>query len=322
MIIVDRDSADTTAVQSALDRKIRGKGITELQDARNYYSRTPPPVEAYGFTRYSCDEVCEELDRIYKQKCAYCESRYAALAVRNVEHFRPKGGVTEAPQHPGYWWLAGEWSNLLPSCPACNQMRHHVLFDPSMTIEQIEFLKFKKSEHSSGKGNSFPLKVGSIYALAETDALALEHPLLINPSVRNPSDHLEWVFRWDVGSAIWDTKWVFPFLRPKQLNGSDDPYGKASIAIYALNRLNLVLDRMAHIKNVQRALLPVILSIDELAKSQADDAGLEEKRSNVRRYWENLQEYRQENQPYLGMTEAFLKEIEPQLQRLRNIPYL
>ncbi|WP_156814522.1 hypothetical protein [Burkholderia lata] len=322
MIFVHRNPNVEPFVREALEKKIRGKGVTELEDARNHYSSDPPPTVAYGFDRYSCEEVCEELDRIYKQKCAYCESKYAAVSVRNIEHYRPKGGVTEAPHHPGYWWLAAEWSNLLPSCPACNQIRHHTLFDPQMSLEQIDLLKYKKGEHRAGKGNSFPLNVGSTYALKEADSLTQEDPLLINPSVRDPSQHLEWVFRWEVGGAIWDAEWVLPFLRPRRVNGNDDPYGKASIAIYALNRLSLVLERMERVKVLQTALLPVIRAMDDLAKTPIEYEGREEKRSNVRLYWENLQKFRHEDQPYLGMTEAFLNEVGPQLRRFREVQYM
>jgi hypothetical protein len=28
-------------------------------------------------------------------------------------------------EHPGYYWLAYEWTNLLPSCYDCNSFRRH-----------------------------------------------------------------------------------------------------------------------------------------------------------------------------------------------------
>jgi hypothetical protein len=316
MIFVHRDAHPIPAVREALDKKIKGKGITELEDARIYYQAVPAPSKAYDFDRYSCDEVCQELDSIYSEKCAYCESKYAAVKARNIEHYRPKGGVTEFPQHPGYWWLAGRWSNLLPSCPACNQIRHHVLFDPAMTIEEIEYLRHVEGEHRAGKGNAFPLNGTSVYAVKEADSLNIEDPLLINPSIRNPNEHLEWVFRWEVGSAIWDAEWVFPFLRPKMVNGNVDPYGKASIAIYALNRLKLVLERMAYVKTVQIALLPVVLTMQDLADTTEEKK--QEFKNRLDRYWENLEKLQTANQPYRGMTAAFLNAVQPELRRLQR----
>jgi hypothetical protein len=81
------------------------------------------------------------LDNVFNGKCAYCET----LVVRNKfhgEHFRPKDRVRvkvdakkgkkklvqckavnedgHEQEHPGYFWLAYNWKNLLPSCQFCN----------------------------------------------------------------------------------------------------------------------------------------------------------------------------------------------------------
>ncbi|MEF9674035.1 hypothetical protein QNM99_25505 [Pseudomonas sp. PCH446] len=44
----------------------------------------------------------------------------------DVEHYRPKGAVSEDASHPGYWWVAMDWDNLLPSCIDCNRKRKQV----------------------------------------------------------------------------------------------------------------------------------------------------------------------------------------------------
>jgi len=60
-----------------------------------------------------------------------CEGKVVGLADLHVEHYRPKGKVTvrtdendqtsrEVIDHPGYFWLAYEWYNLILSCPYCN----------------------------------------------------------------------------------------------------------------------------------------------------------------------------------------------------------
>ena len=70
----------------------------------------------------------------FSGKCAYCESQISADQPGDVEHFRPKGrvmgedgkpvliklGNKEVP-HPGYYWLAYDWRNLLPACARCNR---------------------------------------------------------------------------------------------------------------------------------------------------------------------------------------------------------
>ena len=71
----------------------------------------------------------------------------------DVEHYRPKKRVEEDPAHPGYYWLAYDLENLMPSCQMCNQGR--------------------------GKKNHFPVRTGT-RAYRET-AVATEEPLLLNP---------------------------------------------------------------------------------------------------------------------------------------------
>ncbi|MCB9294525.1 MAG: hypothetical protein H6559_15585 [Lewinellaceae bacterium] len=61
--------------------------------------------------------VRERLKGIYYNKCAYCED------IQNkpeVEHYRPKKKLSEDRNHPGYYWLCYEWTNLLPACHYCN----------------------------------------------------------------------------------------------------------------------------------------------------------------------------------------------------------
>ena len=63
-------------------------------------------------------------------KCAYCEDRIVSTQPGDIEHYRPKGCVTNEDgsrvmvdanggkkvPHPGYYWLAYEWTNLLYAC--------------------------------------------------------------------------------------------------------------------------------------------------------------------------------------------------------------
>lgn len=69
---------------------------------------------------------------VFNKKCAYCETP-VSRSVFHAEHYRPKGRVTANGKkvkiqddqgndidHPGYFWLAFDWRNLLPSCALCN----------------------------------------------------------------------------------------------------------------------------------------------------------------------------------------------------------
>lgn len=118
----------------------------------------------------------ETIFACYLNKCAYCEGHYRLTAKEgDVEHFRPKGRVRDRDKrivtvvvegkkgnHPGYWWLAYEPINLLPSCALCNR---------------------------TGKGDYFPLEPGSSYAL-QPGAEAQERPLLVHPGLDDPDEHL------------------------------------------------------------------------------------------------------------------------------------
>jgi hypothetical protein len=119
----------------------------------------------------------------FRGRCAYCDSYIADFQHGDIEHFRPKKAVTdehdspvivrtsegEDLEHPGYYWLAYKWSNLLPSCITCNQ----------------------PGEEGIGKRNRFPVEGGK-YALGE-DEVSEEKPLLFNPidpDDEDPEDHL------------------------------------------------------------------------------------------------------------------------------------
>ena len=68
------------------------------------------------------------LQRVFSGKCAYCETLVSPGFYGDAEHYRPKGRVTlqgrvifiNGPAHPGYYWLAYHWKNLIPSCERCN----------------------------------------------------------------------------------------------------------------------------------------------------------------------------------------------------------
>ncbi|MGB0722016.1 MAG: HNH endonuclease [Gammaproteobacteria bacterium] len=60
--------------------------------------------------------------------CAYCGRELPGNDRGDVEHFRPKAKVTEAPEHGGYWWLAYSLNNYVLSCRICNSYRKRSRF--------------------------------------------------------------------------------------------------------------------------------------------------------------------------------------------------
>ena len=122
-------------------------------------------------------------------KCAYCESLIALSQPGDVEHYRPKGRIRDENgkvvkvkfqdnevEHPGYWWLAYDWPNLLPSCIDCNRRRKHGL-------EGV----------AAGKDDYFVVR-GQRAALPSDD-LHQEQALLLDPSTPdfNPHQHFEFL---------------------------------------------------------------------------------------------------------------------------------
>ena len=73
---------------------------------------------------YASKKVTDCLREAQHGKCCYCESKFEGTSYAQVEHFRPKASVRQAKEadreHPGYYWLAYEWSNLFVSCRKCN----------------------------------------------------------------------------------------------------------------------------------------------------------------------------------------------------------
>jgi hypothetical protein len=121
----------------------------------------------------------------FNGKCAFCETKIAATDQHvDVEHDRPKKGVTDEhdrpirvvwhdgkdPTHPGYFWLAYDWTNLLPSCALCNQ--------PNTS----------RDGRAVGKRNRFPI---TGYRACKPGEEAQEYPILINPMQDDPALELD-----------------------------------------------------------------------------------------------------------------------------------
>lgn len=298
----------------AVLQRVRSCGRTELEVARAYYTTLPRPRAAFDFDAYGRYEVCLELDRVFRGKCAYCEASYQAASARNVDHYRPKGAVAEDPSHPGYWWLGAEWTNLLPSCLACNQRRRQVQFQPGMTLAQLEQALQVQPSATYGKGESFPT-ANAKWVEAEDEDLLIEDPLLIDPCTRNPAAHLEWSFDFDSSQSIWEADPLIPFLQGRQTNaGLRDNYGETSIAIYGLNRAGLIKDRMETLRKMQLASVPIVDVVDDLSQiaDQTSAAALK-LIDRLDRYKTALLDYSRPSSPFSAMARAYIDAFEAML---------
>lgn len=147
-------------------------------------------------------------------KCCYCERKRTRKREMDVEHYRPKAGITEDQEHKGYWWLAYNWDNYLWSCKSCNQ-------------------EYKK--------NHFPLLSTGSRARTEADNLELENPCLINPRFEKPTEYLAY-YKKNLGG-----RWFVKIIPLPDLDGDKKQRAENTIKILGLNRIDtgddLVSDR-------------------------------------------------------------------------------
>jgi hypothetical protein len=97
-------------------------------------------------------------------KCWYVECKNLGTD-DDIDHYRPKFGVKEEPDHPGYYWLAFEWTNLRLSCHRANRPRTN-----------------PETGETGGKAEHFPLIDSQTRARGPDDNLSLEVPALLDPT--------------------------------------------------------------------------------------------------------------------------------------------
>lgn len=118
----------------------------------------------------SCWRDCKtELLQYFHQKCAYCERPFLTEQDCSIDHYRPKAH---------YYWLAHEWTNLLPACRFCQKT------------------KDKHFETENTKQSDPPLHAdGSLdYARCRADheGLLAEKSLFLHPVLDHAHEHL-WI---------------------------------------------------------------------------------------------------------------------------------
>jgi hypothetical protein len=140
----------------------------------------------------------------FHNKCAYCEELFVG-SFSAAEHYRPKASVSKGDgsndrpacsipsgsaelrsvEHPGYFWLAYNWRNLLPACSRCNSglqgekgkgdqfpvVKSHILV---IRLTEEEYAKLKDE---CIKSTLWP----GWYYLGPLDLDEHEEPLLLNP---------------------------------------------------------------------------------------------------------------------------------------------
>ncbi|MBW2119315.1 MAG: hypothetical protein JRH09_15525 [Deltaproteobacteria bacterium] len=126
-------------------KTLKSKRVTEIKEKLSEKVRDGIKPNKKDFKPYWLeDDVRKTLWKHHNEKCCYCERKRELKRESDVEHYRPKAGVTGEENHMGYWWLAYEWNNYLYACKPCNQ---------------------------GHKANHFPLMDGGIRAKGPADSL-------------------------------------------------------------------------------------------------------------------------------------------------------
>jgi len=161
MIKIDKDNTDTPDIlNSAMTKQWTEKALHEKKEhrARDHI--------------YGHNTVQNILKKVYNNKCGYCESRLEVSSSLEIDHYRPKNGVSENSEHPGYYWLTYEWTNLISSCNICNRKK-----GTQFPIEDESKRVMEPQEMAQWKPDS--------------PSFLSEKPLILNPEIDQPDNHLE-----------------------------------------------------------------------------------------------------------------------------------
>ena len=303
MIKISRPELVPAALQKPYGSKVKKPkvpGMTETDAVKKRVEELilqDASLEKFKFPyeRYSEREVVESLREMFHGKCAYCESRYAGTQPMDVEHWRPKGEIRDQDQEPikpGYYWLAADWENLLPSCIDCNRGRTQ--FD-QLDLKQIVL----------GKKNQFPLQDPNKRILSheefERKGSDAESPLLINPCHDDPEDF----FTYDEQGLI------LPVSGDK--NSIEFQRAMASIRVYALNRADLVADRLQlilsidHRLNTIEVLSPIRDKLNDLGLIREADALSDLIAAEI----DELMDMKRPERPFAGLARHIINDADP-----------
>ena len=180
---------------------------------------------------YNHKDVKIALNKLYNNKCAYCEGKIPEGFSERIDHFRPKNGIVigknKIENHKGYFWLGYEWTNLLSTCEKCNRKKSNKfpLKDETSRISD-DLIK-----------EGFLVNNKFVFDNFKIENLEKEKRLLLNPEIDKVEEHL----------------CFFSDGRIEHLTEK----GKKSIEIYDLNRKPLILKRKKIIEDMLREIIDI-----------------------------------------------------------------
>ncbi len=287
MIRVDRSQTD---IPEVLQDNPDSPGSKEKSKALTHFSDPTKRDKSFPFKIYKNEGVVTALNKLFYFKCAYCESSYKATQPVDVEHYRPKGSILvgDVELKPGYYWLAADWKNLVPSCIDCNRERY-----------QREGGAPGLAKRLRGKANKFPLAVETARWRAPEDSLQ-EEPLLLHPCEEDPAQHLEFVEA--EGQVV---------VRPLVIGGKPSPKGDASIKVLGLNRLGLVEERTKLALQIRI----MLVEFKELVTELEQTTNPEPVKLKLVRKMEQLKQCMEDPMEYAGMARQLIRPaLQPYIQ--------
>lgn len=242
----------------------------------------------FTFKDYNSDEVKEGLRKMFYNKCAYCESPCLHLHPFEIEHFRPKSAYKQKRSGrrstTGYYWLAWNWKNLLPTCIDCNRERYYKVYGGRRKL--------------LGKGNMFPIEPASIRATHPNMPLTNEVPLLLNPYTDDPDLHLEF-----------DNHGI---VRAKATGTTISKKGDTSIDVYALQRPYLVQEREKLAKSINAQMKRVDMQLGYVMKYPSDPDFIISFEEELK----HLFHFEESDQPYSLMAKQIINNYKVKLRTI------
>jgi hypothetical protein len=196
----------------------------------------------------------------------------------------------------GYYWLAADWGNLLPSCIDCNRARWQEI--PGGDRQKV------------GKGNRFPI-VDEDQRAKEPGEEAQEQRLLLHPCLDQPEEELEFVVQ-DPENEDREGL-VLPAI---QAGGTSSRMAGASIQVYALQRKGLVDLRRDRLILVKKQIARVNRLVERIRLLEEQPSGapllqelLEEAMDDLTEEMKELARMQAPDQPFLCMTRQCIERL-------------
>ncbi len=301
-------------------------------------AKTPKAANgSFEFKAYKSEDVKLLLESLFSGKCAYCESFYSETAPVDIEHYRPKGAIEGEPDHPGYWWLAMDWNNLLPSCIDCNRKRKQItpkVTDNLLALVTDEHERRRATVMNTGKKDTFPVTGPRAKDYSKPAELTAENALLLNPCIDKPDEHLDFLVdpnlpislvvpRGGAGAARGTaalpaaaarvtTAAIIADANTRKLSTR----GAISIQVYGLNRLALVQSRTRLLRRLE-FLADIVIELHAIAQQERDAGNAAIAKRVVQladRVAAEIKSFADPKEPHSAVAAAWLKQFQQKLK--------